>query len=84
MLSIVMLILCAANTKSDKKIKVADTASVDIKNLINSITGNNATADSIQELSDRIDSITGNIIDIKNTFTEREKKAFYKKERPFF
>ncbi|MEI0446134.1 hypothetical protein R4J03_03615 [Brachyspira intermedia] len=32
MLSIVMLILCAANTKSDKKIKVADTASVDIKN----------------------------------------------------
>lgn len=32
MFSIVMLILCAANTKSDKKIKVADTASVDIKN----------------------------------------------------
>ena len=32
MFSIVMLILCAANTKSDKKTKVADTASVDIKN----------------------------------------------------
>ncbi|MCZ9850657.1 hypothetical protein OFR22_11275 [Brachyspira hyodysenteriae] len=32
MLSIVMLILCAANTKSDKKIKVSDTASIDIKN----------------------------------------------------
>ena len=50
--------------------EILEQTSVDIKNLINSITGNNATADSIHELSDRIGSITGNIIDIKNTFTE--------------
>ena len=50
--------------------EILEQTSVDIKNLINSITGNNATADSIQELSDRIGSITGNLIDIKNTFTE--------------
>ncbi|MCZ9893092.1 hypothetical protein [Brachyspira hyodysenteriae] len=38
MLFIVMLILCASNTKLDKKTKAADSASVDIKDNSYSLT----------------------------------------------
>ena len=50
--------------------EILEQTSVDIKDMINTINHNDITSNSILELSGKFDSITGNLTDIKNTFTE--------------
>ena len=50
--------------------EIMDQTSADIKAMINSINSNGISNGSIEELSVKLESVTGNLVDIKNAFIE--------------